>query len=162
MDRGGTTPGPLPRFSYNFGTFSWLGWSRTGIPERESIQGDWAESGRVITYQKLKWAVFSHEPYKDPGVDGIMRIMLLQVFELFGRKRFKLLIVSVTLGYIPMSWRHAMVVFIPKPGKPVTQSKSLRPICLMSFMLKILEKLLDGHIRVGVLVENPLHQNEFA
>jgi hypothetical protein len=32
----------------------------------------------------------------------------------------------------------------------------------MSFVLKILENLLDRHIRVGVLVEKPLHRNQFA
>jgi hypothetical protein len=32
----------------------------------------------------------------------------------------------------------------------------------MSFILKILEKLLDTHIRGGVLVEKPLHQYQFA
>ena len=54
------------------------------------------------------------------------------------------------------------MVFIPKPGKPLSQAKSLRPISLMSFILKIFEKLLDRHIRDGVLVEKPLHQNQFA
>ena len=73
-----------------------------------------------------------------------------------------LLRASVAIGYIPMSWRHTRVVFIPKPGKPLTQAKSLRPISLMSFMLRTLEKLLDRHIRGGGLVENPLHQNQFA
>jgi hypothetical protein len=32
----------------------------------------------------------------------------------------------------------------------------------MPFILKTLEKLLDRHIRDGVLVEKPLHQNQFA
>jgi len=32
----------------------------------------------------------------------------------------------------------------------------------MSFILKTLEKLLDRHVKDGVLVERPLHQNEFA
>jgi hypothetical protein len=32
----------------------------------------------------------------------------------------------------------------------------------MSFILKTLEKLLDRHISGGVLVENPLHQDQFA
>jgi hypothetical protein len=50
------------------------------------------------------------------------------------------------------------VVFIPKPGK----SLSLRPTSLVSFVLKILEKLLDRHIRGGVLVEKTLHWNQFA
>jgi hypothetical protein len=32
----------------------------------------------------------------------------------------------------------------------------------MSFILKTLEKLLDRYIRGGVLVEKPLHQNQFV
>jgi len=32
----------------------------------------------------------------------------------------------------------------------------------MSLILKTLEKLLDRHIKDGVLVERPLHQNQFA
>jgi hypothetical protein len=32
----------------------------------------------------------------------------------------------------------------------------------MSFILKILEKLIQRHIRGGVLVETPLHQNQYA
>jgi hypothetical protein len=44
------------------------------------------------------------------------------------------------------------VVFIPKPGKSLSQAKSLRPISLMSFPLKTLEKIIDRHIRDGVLV----------
>ena len=95
-------------------------------------------------------------------MDGIMPIMLQQGFELLGGKLLMLLRASLALGYIPMSWRHTRVVFIPKPGKPLAQAKSLRHTSLMSFMLKTLEKLLDRHIRGGVLVENPLHQNQFA
>jgi hypothetical protein len=61
-----------------------------------------------------------------------------------------------------MSWRHTRVVFIPKPGKPLSQAKSLRPISLVSFVLKTLEKLLDRHIRDGVLAETPLQQYQYA
>jgi hypothetical protein len=84
--------------------------------------------------------------------------MLQQGLELLAGKLLKLL----TLGYIPMSWRHTMVFFVPKPGKSLTQAKSLRPISLMSFIFKTLEKLFDRHIRGGVLVEKPLHQSQFA
>jgi retron-type reverse transcriptase len=91
-----------------------------------------------------------------------MPIMLQQGFELLAGKLLMLLRARLALGYNPMSWRHTRVVFIPKLGKPVTQAKSLRPIILMSFILKILEKLFDRHIRGGVLVEKPLHQNQFA
>jgi hypothetical protein len=76
-------------------------------------------------------------------------------------KLLMLLRARLALGYIPRSWRHARVVFIPKPGKSLTQAKSLRPISL-SFILKIHEKIIDRHIRGGVLVEKPLNKNQFA
>jgi hypothetical protein len=110
----------------------------------------------------LKWAVYSFQPYKSPGIDGIMPIMLQQGFELLARKLLVLLRASLALGYIPMSWRHTRVVFIPKSGKSLTQAKSLRPISLMSFVLKTLEKIIDRHIRDGVLVEKPLHHHQYA
>jgi hypothetical protein len=125
-------------------------------------RGDWAVSKRVISFNKLKWAIFSFQPYKSPGIDGIMYIMLQQGFELLVGKLLVLLRASLALGYIPKSWRHIRVVFNPKPGKPLSQAKSLTPISLMSFILKILEKLLDRHITDGVLVEKPLHQNQYA
>jgi hypothetical protein len=98
----------------------------------------------------LKYAVFSFELYKSPGIDGTMPIMLQQGFELLTGKLLMLLRANLALGYTPMSWRHIRVVFIPKPGKPPSQVKSLRPISLMSFILKTLEKLLDRHIRDSV------------
>ena len=54
------------------------------------------------------------------------------------------------------------MLLIPKPRKPLSQAKSLRPFSLISFILKTREKLLDRHVKDGVLVERPLHQNQFA
>lgn len=52
------------------------------------------------------------------------------------------------LNYVPVLWREARVVFIPKAGKrnPL-YSKEYRPISLTSFLLKTLEKILDAYIR---------------
>jgi hypothetical protein len=116
----------------------------------------------VISYDWLKWAVYSFLPYKSPGMDGIMSTMLQQGFELLGCKLLMQLRASLALGYIPMSRRHVRVVFIPKPGKLLSQAKSLRPISRMSFILKILEKLLNRYIRGGILVEKALHRYQFA
>jgi hypothetical protein len=43
-------------------------------------------SRRVISSDKLKWAVFSLQPYKSTGIDGIIPIMLQQGFELLAGK----------------------------------------------------------------------------
>jgi len=108
------------------------GWDglELAFPKWKGSREDWAVSRGVISYDKLKWAVFSFKPYKSPGIDGIMPIMLQQGFKLLVGKLLMLLRASLALGYIPMSWRHIRVVFIPKPRKPVSQAKSLRPISL--------------------------------
>ena len=54
-------------------------------------RGDWAVSRRVVSYNKLKWALFSFQSYKSPGMDGIMPIMLQQGFELLAGKLLMLL-----------------------------------------------------------------------
>jgi hypothetical protein len=45
---------------------------------------DWLVSKNFISYDRMKWAVFLFQPYKSPGMDGIMPIMLQQGFELLG------------------------------------------------------------------------------
>jgi hypothetical protein len=55
------------------------------------------------------------------------------------------------------------MMFIPKPGKlDYTEAKAYRPISLSSFLLKIMEKLVERHIRNDSLREYPLHRNQHA
>jgi hypothetical protein len=51
-----------------------------------------------------------------------------------------------------MAWRHVRVTFIQKPGKyDYIQAKVYRPISLVTFIFKTMEKLMDRHIRDGLL-----------
>ena len=55
------------------------------------------------------------------------------------------------------------MTFIPKLGKAnYTEVKVYRPISLSSFILKMIEKLVDRHIRDEILRLRPLHQYQFA
>jgi hypothetical protein len=72
-------------------------------PKWKGPREDWTASRGVISYDKLKWAVFSFQPYKSPGIDGIMPIMLKQGFELLAGKLLMLVTASLALGYIPVS-----------------------------------------------------------
>ena len=60
---------------------------------------------------------------------------------------------------IPKIWRRALVVAIPKPGKPVGDPKSYRPISLLCVPYKILERLI--YARVEPLID-PLLPKEQA
>jgi hypothetical protein len=140
------------------------GWDGFEIefPKWKGSRENWEVYKNVISYNRLYWLVFPFPSYISPGIGGIIPITLQQGLELFAGKRLMLLRACLALGYIPMSWRHIRVVFIPKPGKLMSQATSLLPISLMSAILKTLEKILDRHIRGGVLVEKPLHQIQFA
>ena len=62
---------------------------------------------------------------------------------------------------IPKIWRRALVVTIPKPGKPVGNPKRYRPISLLCVPYKILERLI--YARVEPLIDPllPKEQVEF-
>jgi hypothetical protein len=57
-----------------------------------------------------------------------------------------------------MAWRQVRVMFLLKCRKSdYTEARAYHPISLSSFLLKRMEKLVDRHIRDGVLKEYPLH-----
>jgi hypothetical protein len=66
-------------------------------------------------------------------------------------------------GFMPMAWRQVKVTFIPKPRKyNYTEANAYRPISLSSFLLKMMEIIVDRHIRDGALRFQPLHLNQHA
>ena len=61
---------------------------------------------------------------------------------------------------IPKIWRRALVVAIPKPGKPVGDPKSYRPISLLCVSYKILERLI--YARVEPLIDPLLSKEQLG
>ena len=71
--------------------------------------------------------------------------------------------VSVSLGYVPRSWRKTNVIFIPKPGKDdYSKAKSFRPISLSSYVFKVIERVILQEIETKVLALRPLNKNQHA
>lgn len=116
-----------------------------------------------ILTPKIRWALQSFQPYKSPGTDEIFPALLQKAIETVIDPLHTLFMASLLTGYIPMAWRGSKVTFIPKPGKDSYGSaSSYRPISLMSFVLKTLEKLIDKHLRYVELRNNPLDENQHA
>ena len=46
------------------------------------------------------------------------------------------------LGYYPKSWKLSIITLIHKPGKPIHEANSYRPISLLPNISKLFEKLL--------------------
>lgn len=118
---------------------------------------------KIITFERVEWAINSFKPYKSAGPDGIFPALLTNGTAKLTLTLVRVFRASLMLGYIPKLWREVKVVFLPKGGnKPPESPKSYRPISLMSFMLKTMEKLLDCHLREETLNITPLHKLQFA
>lgn len=98
----------------------------------------------MVSAHRIKWATNSFKPYKSPVPDVNYRVMLQMGPDIMVQK----LCVNLLLGYIRKTWRLVTITFIPKPGKIRQDSaEALRPIRLISLILKIVEKLFDIYIR---------------
>ena len=58
-------------------------------------------------------------------------------------------------GEFPISWREALVIPIPKPGKDASEPSNYRPIALTSCLCKILERMVNDRL-VWFLEKNNL------
>lgn len=130
---------------------------------RRVIGLDWGLAAAVVRPDYLRWAVLSFKPYKAAGPDKIFPVLLKEGLEQITGPLCRLLRACIALGYTPSAWKLAKVVFIPKAGRiRYTNAKDFRPICLTSFVLKTLEKLVDRYIRDEILVRYPLHPGQHA
>jgi hypothetical protein len=73
-----------------------------------------------------------------------------------------LLRASFDLGYIPMSWRHVRVVFIPKPGKSPFQTMFCGPSVSCHLYQKHSRNYLIDISGLVLWVKKTLHRIQFA
>ncbi len=123
---------------------------------------DWNMARKVVTEDRVRWAVNSFMPYKVPGPDSIYPICLQKGLDLIIKYLIKIYRGSIAMGCIPKPWRDVRVVLIPKPDREPSLAKSYRPISLSSFRLKILERLMDRFLREGTMTKHPLQESQHA
>ena len=117
----------------------------------------------IVTIPRIGHAVKAFQPFKQPGKDGVYPILLQKGIDHLEQPLALLFRASLTFGYIPKLWRTARVAFLPKPGKSIYNTPSaFRPICMVSFLLKVLEKLIYWHLEECYLEGNPIHRNQWA
>ena len=59
------------------------------------------------------------------------------------------------LSYYPLLWKFAQIIMVPKPGKPVAEVASYRPISLLPIPSKVFEKLLLKRLRSDIDFSTP-------
>ena len=93
---------------------------------------------------------------RSPGPDGIYNIMLYRGPDLLQTVLAKVYSKCLSIGYMPMRWKQAETVMIPKPEKDRSAPGNYRPISLLSVLAKLLEGIiarrLNRHLETrGVL-----------
>lgn len=121
------------------------------------------EIEELINPATVEDIIDSFGPFKSPGGDQIFPALLQKSKKVIMQNIIKIFKGSLKLGYIPKCWRETNIIFIPKPGKEdYGDPKAHRPISLMSFMLKTLEKIIDKHIKSKYLTNFPIHGAQHA
>lgn len=90
----------------------------------------------------LKYQILKYPPKKSPGYD----LVTAEVVKCLPKRA----IVHIThifnsiirLSYFPLLWKFSTIIMIHKPNKPADSTSSYRPISLLPFLAKILEKLI--------------------
>ena len=100
------------------------------------------EKADFLTLEKVVSSMNSFDPLKGTGSDRLPPA----VYQWFGPNAYnwlhKTYKATYLMGLLPKTWLDVKVLFIPKHGKPLCEPRSWRPISLMQYEMKGLEKLL--------------------
>ena len=113
---------------------------RATTPDAVNISDTFLQREFATALQHLK-------PGKAPGPDSIFPELILHARAALKSWLRDFLSSCLRRLKIPKIWRRALVVAIPKPGKPVRDSKSYRPISLLCVPYKILERLIYARVK---------------
>jgi ribonuclease HI len=114
-----------------------------------------------ITESKVTEVFKSFGSFKAAGPDGIRPICLKNLGPHATTRITNIYKVSYLLGVVPKPWLQTKVIFLPKPLKPsYTNPKAFRPISLMDFLFKGMEKLFLWEFNNTVLKDKPLHDDQ--
>lgn len=99
---------------------------------------------------------------KAPGPDGIPA----SVIKVLGKEApgylRKVADGILARGRFPVEWKRARVVLIPKPGKPPGDPSSLRPICLLSTVGKVFERIITNRLAKELEEDNLLSEEQYG
>ena len=126
-------------------------------PPRPIDSCDWVNNFRI------RIALRQFKPMKTAGPDEIKPVILHHLPERAITYLRCLYNACIQLGYTPTQWCHSRVVFMSKPGKDCYLSpRSFRPLSLMSFLFKTLERLVVWRVDETAFKDNPLHKRQYA
>jgi len=101
-------------------------------------------AAKVIHPYGIEWTIKTFDSYKISGSDGIFPILLKKRLSALLGSLTRILRTSIALRHVPQAWSGMTKVVFLKPGRnDHILTKNFRPVSLMSFILKTLERLIE-------------------
>ena len=95
---------------------------------------------------EIKRIIAKMRPFKAPGEDNIVPKILKNLPQKTIVQLNYIYNSSIKIQYFPTIWKNAVIIPIPKPRKPATEIKNLRPISLLTTMSKTFEKIIQKRL----------------
>ena len=113
-----------------------------------------------IDHERVIRALSLFGDHKGAGPDGLKPIVLKHLPQVAINFIVVIYTAMIRLHYTPKLWRSIIVVFIAKVGKAsYVEKRSFRPISLMPFLFKGLERLAQWNIEQ---IAQPFHSKQYA
>lgn len=115
-----------------------------------------------VTDKELTYAMKCQRLGKAPGADLIDGYILKNLIK--NHKELMKLIINkcLKLNYFPILWKSAIVIFFHKTSKNPLQPRSYRPICLLSMVGKLYERVIKQRLNYQLETNNLLHANQYG
>lgn len=132
---------------------------------------DWNRYGFVWNQE---WVVTENEicaamkekkcPNTAPGPDGVSAVLFRFFPSELIAEMAKCFTDCMRFGIFPINWKRARLVLIPKGFQTPGEALKVRPICLLSEIEKLLERILVNRFRIFMLEDNvaDLAANQFG
>jgi len=131
----------------------------TEIDKTDNHYGDINILLDEISEEEIK-NIIKKKKNTSPGPDKIPYIALQRSPPIVLTILTAILNTSIKTGYIPLPWKRAYTIFIPKPNKSRFSTASYRPITLTNTIAKICETVLSKRINFYMEDSNLLTKNQ--
>ncbi|GBL76033.1 Putative protein in type-1 retrotransposable element R1DM [Araneus ventricosus] len=115
---------------------------------------------KQFTKQEITYAISTMKKKKAPGIDGISIEIIKELHDMNPDILHYTYNKCLELGIFPETWKKGKLIFFNKPGKDPSLPNAYRPICLLSVLRKILDKLLVFRITHLLHKNNKLHKQQ--
>ena len=126
---------------------------RDATKKCKECEGDKSGLCSALTLDELNLALRKIKTGKAAGVDLVSNQMLRQLSPLAKERLLTLYNKSWELGICPGKWKLGEIIPFPKPGKDPQLTSSYRPICLLSTIGKLMERIVKGRIEWYLEIE---------